>query len=119
MPNLEHDRAIELYWEKVKEQYPHINFEHFKRICTMPARIIRSLREPTLPVIMIKYLGKFKPTYKLLINARRNWQQKAIEDPDNPKDYDLKAKYINLYLKEMYESDPKFKESMERQGYLK
>ena len=63
---LEHNECINLYYEEVKERYPHLSQEDFEEICRTPAIFIkRVLREGNLQDINIKYVGK------LYVNERR------------------------------------------------
>lgn len=61
MPLLEHNKLIGEYWEEVKSKYPQLDFDKFYLICRAPFNYIREqIRDKSLPIIMIKYLGKFR-----------------------------------------------------------
>lgn len=61
MSILEHEDAIKEYYEQVKDKYPNIDFEKFRKICKSPFEFIKKcIRSNDMPKIMIKYIGKFR-----------------------------------------------------------
>jgi hypothetical protein len=61
MPLLTHDSAVKEYWETVKDKYPELTFEEVELICKSPFKAIREwIRDMSLPLISVKYLGKFR-----------------------------------------------------------
>lgn len=62
MPLISQDKMIKMYYEEVKEQYPDLTFEEFKKVCKSPfLAIIEWMKDPWLPWIKIKFLGQIKP----------------------------------------------------------
>lgn len=100
MPHLTQERAIKEYWEKVKDQYPDIDFTTFTKICKHPFEYIKkSIRKDHLPIILIKYLGKFRP-FAPMIQRQLNFLIKK-EDEKNIE----KSKYLQYYIEALKEYD--------------
>lgn len=78
MPNLDTEKSIKQYWEQVKDKYPNIDFDMFRKICRSPFNFTRqamALKE--MPRITIKYFGKFliySETFKKLLK----WNERNI-----------------------------------------
>jgi hypothetical protein len=54
-------KYIEDYYERVKDQYPHINIESFKEICRAPFILVKKeMERGTLKNIRIKYFAEFR-----------------------------------------------------------
>lgn len=59
MPKLENDDLIKQYWESVKDKYPDIPFDKFKKICRTPTDYFKLLiKSDNFVVILVKYLGR-------------------------------------------------------------
>jgi hypothetical protein len=59
---IEHEDMIKQYYEKVKDQYPHLSYQQFANICKAPFQFVKEgIRSGTYPRINLKYMGKFEP----------------------------------------------------------
>lgn len=105
MPHLETDDLIKLYYARVKERCPGVDFEHFTNICKSVFRYVKSRMEsPDLPVINVKYIGKFRVTsakIKLLLDdLERTYKSGRQFAPLTEEEFQQrKAFYTTLYEK--------------------
>jgi len=100
---IEQDRAIELYWNQVKANYPDMNYEDFYFICKYPSRFIKACIRNTefLPIIHIKYLGKFRiypSKLKKFLVEEVEMLQKGILTQE---EFDHNQKFLKAYLSKM------------------
>lgn len=59
MATLQHKEVIALYYDTIKEKYPHLTLEDIEAICRTPAIFIKdTIRSGELQDINIKYVGK-------------------------------------------------------------
>ena len=100
MPTLEHKDAIEQYWELVKSKYPYISFRGFEVVCKAPFEFIKScMRDDSLPIILIKYLGKIRPIRTKILKQIRFIESKTDEYSKE------KIEFLSSYLDELTEYD--------------
>ena len=99
MPTLQHSKAIEEYYQQVKDKYPDISFERFNAICRSPFNFIKELiRSARLPIIMVKHLGKFVPAVsrvKQRLEAEKVFFEKNIIDEET---YKYRSTFLQNYL---------------------
>jgi len=61
MPLLSQETVIKEYFSQVRDQYPDLDYERFEEVCRSPFLFIKEcIRSGALPVILVKYLGKFR-----------------------------------------------------------
>lgn len=105
MPLLEHDKAIEQYYEQVKDKYPDIDFERFRKICRSPFETIKKLiKGSTLPIIMVKHLGKFIPVKARVIQQLEYLERvyRSGKTTMTEEEYIYKKTYLENYLRDYY-----------------
>lgn len=57
---LDAELLVKQYYEKVKDQYPDLDFQEFKNICYAPFKFLKQeMSSDQLPVIRFKYFGTF------------------------------------------------------------
>ena len=102
MKTVTHEEAIKGYYEQVKHKYPDISYEDFRVICRTPFDFIKQMiKSCTLPVIMVKYLGKFVPA-----PSRVKSQLKFEERTFNlgiitEEEYQFRKNYLENYLRDI------------------
>ncbi len=102
MPNLDHTKAIQLYWQEVKEKYPHLSFDRFELICKSPFLAIRHwIRRGDFPIIMLKYMGKFKVTKPKVKVAIRINKLKFDQGHKTEEQYKFHKEFLDNYLEQM------------------
>lgn len=58
---LDTEKIIKLFYEKIKEDYPKLSFEQIREICKSPFRhIANQIAKDNLPTILVKYFGTFE-----------------------------------------------------------
>lgn len=97
---LEQDRAIQMYYEQVKHLYPDMPYADFHFICKYPSRFIKACIRNTdlLPIIHIKYLGKFKiypGRLKKFLNEEVDMLRRGIL---TQAEFDHNQKFLKAYL---------------------
>ena len=99
MPNISQEELVKQYWEEVKHKYPNLDYTRFRNICRSPFYFIRRcMAMPSMPTILVKYLGKFRvfpSTFKKLLEVNeKNYQRGYI----NEKMYlERKENYKKMY----------------------
>lgn len=110
MPVIDNDKAIRGYWEEVKEKYPQLSFEKFEEICKAPFEYIKqSVRMDSLPIILIKYLGKLRPYRSTLLRMISAFKIKSKTEPR----YIDKVEFLTKYVKHLNEYDKEDQEDSE------
>lgn len=98
MPSLNHTDSIRQYYEEVKTNHPSISFEEFEAICKSPFIAVKYwIRSGNLPIIMLKYFGKFKvflPKIDKLLAKRKQYDEKK---------YNLSNEILEKYKKDFGE----------------
>lgn len=108
MPKLSHDEAIKGYWDTVKDKYPDMEFNVFENICKAPFEFIKQcIRNDSLPIITIKYLGKIRPFMPKINGILFAYKNKTEEN------YVKKSEFLKNYKKELQLYDKKNKETQE------
>lgn len=79
------ERLIKDFYEKVKDKFPDIPYKDFRNICRSPFLFIRMcMALPNRPIIKVKYLGKFKVSsgvfLRLLKLNEKNYYFKKIPE---------------------------------------
>lgn len=104
---IEQDRAIELYWEKVKHLYPDMKYRDFHFICKYPSIFIKACIKNTnfLPVIHIKYLGKFRIFPARIKKCLLEQEDMLSRGILTQAEYEHNQKFLHDYLRRL-ENDP-------------
>jgi hypothetical protein len=99
MPTLEHSKAIEQYYEQVKDKYPDVDFKEFNVICRTPFNFMKTLiRGTRLPIIMVKHLGKFIPSVarvKKKLVAEKAYFDRGYTDEET---YEKRRNFLQNFL---------------------
>lgn len=97
---VEVDDGIKEYFEEVKDKY-NIPFDHFSMICKAPFLFFRKMMElPELPIINIKYLGKFiiqAGQAKKIINALNRQLSSGVITKEQ---FDRRTYNLKLHINE-------------------
>lgn len=102
MPMLEHDNAIEEYYNEVKDKYPDIPFEKFKLICRTPWLYIkRCIQSTEMPIIHIKFFGKFRVFSHRVIKSLKACGTSYKNNRITIEEYEARKKFLTGYLKQL------------------
>lgn len=107
MSLLEHEKAIEQYYERVKDKYPDIDFERFRLICRSPFETVKKwMKDGMLPLIMIKHLGKFIPMKGRVVERLKVLDRLLAKNIIDQDDYDNQKQKLENYLKDFNNEPP-------------
>jgi hypothetical protein len=102
MPLIKHEEAIKQYWEEVKDKYPNISYAQFEIICKSPFKAVKEwIKGGGLPIIMLKYFGKFRVMRGTIIDFMKD-NQKLFDKGIRPLDvYQKRKEFYENYLKDL------------------
>lgn len=107
---LDIDTVIDQYYEIVKNKYPNIDKIEFIKICKNPFHFIANqMARPDMPVILIKYFGKFvvlSTRIKYIIIDNNNRLRNGWRSPEVHARKDVEYKRIlNIVLNDEQKQD--------------
>ena len=106
MALLTHEKAIQEYYNQVKDKYPDVDFIRFRIICRSPFEFIKSVIKSTrMAVIMVKHLGKFIPNPREIRNQIRGEKVFLEKGISTQEQHDFKINYLSNYLKDLSSND--------------
>jgi len=89
---------IEQYYEQVREQYPNIDLEHFKVICTAPFKQVKKVMSSgVLRNIRLQFLGVFEVSQSRVKYSKRSLQANYDNGLISEKRYTERMKVLNSY----------------------
>lgn len=102
MPVLEQDDSIRQYYEQIKDKYPDLTFDQIRDMCKASFWFIKTqIERDDLPIIMVKYFGKFRVTkakIKEMIdkNIMQRMYERVTQEEYEARDLFLKQKLQDL-----------------------
>lgn len=102
MRTLEHDTAIEQYYEEVKHLYPGVDFDRFRLVCRAPFQYVKKcMASLSMPKIRIKYIGTFRvfqPRIKKALKILEIANDRGMVAPEG---YKHRKEWLTEYLKRL------------------
>ena len=97
---LDAEILLKQYYEKVKDNYPSVSYEEFKKICYSPFEFVKQeISSGELPVIRLKYFGTFlvypKRAEGLLKKLENMYQYNKISEEKYLKYKKMIINYLN------------------------
>ena len=90
--------TIEQYYETVREQYPNIDLEHFKLICTAPFKLVKKVMSSgILRNIRLQYLGVFEVSQSRVKYSKRTLTENYENGLISERRYTERLKVLNSY----------------------